>query len=147
MTFYCAAEIMIVKTQHLSRDVHTMMTAPLPVCSAKLSIIGPGQYYGGGPRWNPGLCPFCFFLFCTCSLNSFTFCFPFHQSIHQYDHFMMMMVMVLMMMMVVVVVVVVTTPPCCWKPAAYSFILFFFVPFFEIFLISTKLLLYRAELL
>ena len=36
------------------------MTAPLPVCSAKLSIVGPGQYYGGGPRWNPGCCSFAF---------------------------------------------------------------------------------------
>ena len=27
---------------------HTTVTAPLPVCSAKLS-----KYYGGGPRWNP----------------------------------------------------------------------------------------------
>ena len=34
------------------------MTAPLPVCSAKLSIVGPGQYYGGGPRWNPWCCSF-----------------------------------------------------------------------------------------
>ena len=36
------------------------MTAPLPVCSAKLSIIRPGQYYGGGPRWNTGCCSFCY---------------------------------------------------------------------------------------
>ena len=34
------------------------MTAPLPVCSAKLSIVGPGQYYGGGPRWNPWCCSY-----------------------------------------------------------------------------------------
>ena len=27
---------------HLSRNDHTTMTAPLPVCSAKLSIVGPG---------------------------------------------------------------------------------------------------------
>jgi hypothetical protein len=26
----------------LSRNDHTTMTAPLPVCSAKLSIVGPG---------------------------------------------------------------------------------------------------------
>ena len=32
---------------------HTSLTAPLPVCSAKLSKLGLGQYYGGGPRWNP----------------------------------------------------------------------------------------------
>ena len=38
------------------RNDHTTMTAPLPVCSAKLSIVGPGQYYGGGPRWNPRCC-------------------------------------------------------------------------------------------
>ena len=35
---------------------HTSMTAPLPVCSAKLSMLGLGQYYGGGPRWNPQCC-------------------------------------------------------------------------------------------
>ena len=34
------------------------MTAPLPVCSAKLSIVWPGQYYGGGPRWNTRCCSF-----------------------------------------------------------------------------------------
>jgi hypothetical protein len=28
---------------------HANMTAPLPVRSAKLSMFGPGQYYGGGP--------------------------------------------------------------------------------------------------
>ena len=37
------------------------MTAPLPVCSAKLSMFGPGQYYGGGPRWNPRCCSFASF--------------------------------------------------------------------------------------
>ena len=37
------------------------MTAPLPVCSAKLSMIWLCQYYGGGPRWNPKVF---FFLFC-----------------------------------------------------------------------------------
>ena len=42
------------------RNDHTTMTAPLPVCSAKLSIVGPGQYYGGGPRWNPRCCSFAF---------------------------------------------------------------------------------------
>ena len=26
----------------LTRNDHTTMTAPLPVCSAKLSIVGPG---------------------------------------------------------------------------------------------------------
>jgi hypothetical protein len=26
----------------MSRNDHTTMTAPLPVCSAKLSIVGPG---------------------------------------------------------------------------------------------------------
>ena len=36
------------------------MTAPLPVCSAKLSIVGLSQYYGGGPRWNPECCSFPF---------------------------------------------------------------------------------------
>ncbi len=40
------------------RNDHTTMTAPLPVCSAKLTIGGPGYYYGGGPRWNPGCCSF-----------------------------------------------------------------------------------------
>jgi hypothetical protein len=49
-------------------DDHTTMTAPLPVCSAKLSIVGPGQYYGGGPRWNPGCCRSTFRF---CSLFSF----------------------------------------------------------------------------
>ena len=34
------------------------MTAPLPVCSAKLSIIRPCQYYGWGQRWNPRCCSF-----------------------------------------------------------------------------------------
>ena len=38
------------------RNDHTTMTAPLPVCSAKLSMFGLGQYYGGGPRWNPECC-------------------------------------------------------------------------------------------
>ena len=49
------------------------MTAPLPVYSAKLSIVGPGLYYGGGPRWNPGCCSFAPYaksvlLLCFCSL-------------------------------------------------------------------------------
>ena len=43
---------------HDSRNDHTIMTAPLPVCSAKLSMIWLGQYYGGGPRWNPQCCSF-----------------------------------------------------------------------------------------
>ena len=42
---------------------HTSMTAPLPVCSAKLSMLGLSQYYGGGPRWNPECCSLFFFLF------------------------------------------------------------------------------------
>ena len=29
-------------TTALTRNDHTTMTAPLPVCSAKLSIVGPG---------------------------------------------------------------------------------------------------------
>ena len=37
------------------------MTAPLPVCSAKLSIVGSGWYYGGGPRWSPRCCAFATF--------------------------------------------------------------------------------------
>ena len=40
------------------RNDHTTMTAPLPVCSAKLSIVWPGQYYGGGPRCNTRCCSF-----------------------------------------------------------------------------------------
>ena len=51
------------------------MTAPLPVCSAKLSIVEPGQYYGGGPRWNPGCCSF---LLC-CSVHT-------HESFHCFSH-------------------------------------------------------------
>ena len=47
------------------RNDHIMVTAPLPVNSAKLSIIGPGQYYGGGPRWNPGRCSFVLLLLLT----------------------------------------------------------------------------------
>ena len=35
---------------------HISMTAPHPVCSVKLSMFGLGQYYGGGPRWNPECC-------------------------------------------------------------------------------------------
>ena len=35
------------------------MTAPLPVCSAKLSIVGISQYYGERPRWNTEFCYFC----------------------------------------------------------------------------------------
>ena len=46
---YCCAD----------RSNHTMMTEPLTVCSAKLSIVGLSQYYGGGPRWNPECCSFC----------------------------------------------------------------------------------------
>ena len=50
------------------------MTAPLPVCSAKLSIVEPGQYYGGGPRWNPGCCSLFFFMrYCTPRTFLFTF--------------------------------------------------------------------------
>ena len=41
------------------RKDHTIMTAPLPVCSAKLSMIWTCQYYGGGPRWNPSCSSFC----------------------------------------------------------------------------------------
>ena len=41
-----------------SRNDHTIMTAPLPVCSAKLSIIWFGEYYGGGPRWKTKCCSF-----------------------------------------------------------------------------------------
>jgi hypothetical protein len=33
------------------------MTAPSPVRSTKLSMFGPGQYYGWGPRWNPVFLP------------------------------------------------------------------------------------------
>ena len=46
---------MLQKARCVGNDQITM-TAPLPVCSAKLSIVEPGQYYGGGPRWNPGCC-------------------------------------------------------------------------------------------
>ena len=59
------------------RNDHTMVTAPLPVCSAKLSTIGPGQYYGGGPRWNTRCCsfakmPFMFFkIACDSELDIF----------------------------------------------------------------------------
>ncbi len=44
----------------LARNDHTIMTAPLPVCSAKLSMIWLRQYYGGGPRWNLQCCSFVF---------------------------------------------------------------------------------------
>ena len=46
------------------------MTAPLPVCSAKLSLIWPGQYYGGGPRWNPWCCSFPFVSTCIPNPNA-----------------------------------------------------------------------------
>ena len=46
---------------YLCRNDHTIVTAPLPVCSAKLSTIWLGQYYGGGPRWNPQCCSFFIF--------------------------------------------------------------------------------------
>ena len=56
---------MLQKARCVGNDQITM-TAPLPVCSAKLSIVEPGQYYGGGPRWNPGCCSLFFFLrYCT----------------------------------------------------------------------------------
>jgi hypothetical protein len=47
-------------TRSVGRNDHTKVTAPLPVCSAKLSTVGPG-YYGGGPCWNPWCCSFVFF--------------------------------------------------------------------------------------
>ena len=36
------------------------MTALLPICSAKLRIVGLTQYYGREPRWNHEYCCFCF---------------------------------------------------------------------------------------
>jgi hypothetical protein len=39
----------------VGRNDHTTVTAPLPVCSAKLSTVGPGQYYGGGHIGIPGV--------------------------------------------------------------------------------------------
>ena len=39
------------------------MTAPLPVCSAKLSMLRLGQYYGEWSRWNPECCSLLDFLF------------------------------------------------------------------------------------
>ena len=53
-------------TAFRSRNDHTNMTAPHPVCSAKLSMFGPGQYYGGGPRWNPRCCSFASYLSFAC---------------------------------------------------------------------------------
>lgn len=48
-----------------SRNDHTIMRTPIPVCSSKLSMIWSRQYYGGGPRWNSRCCSFsisfCFF--------------------------------------------------------------------------------------
>jgi hypothetical protein len=35
---------------------HTTMNAPYLVRTAKLSIVRPCQYYGGGPRGNPRCC-------------------------------------------------------------------------------------------
>ena len=32
--------------------VHTRVKAPDPIRTPKLSILGPAQYYGGGPRGN-----------------------------------------------------------------------------------------------
>eukprot|EP00980_Cylindrotheca_fusiformis_P005807 scaffold1223_cov119-Cylindrotheca_fusiformis.AAC.10 len=46
----------MIRSSYLDGNDHTNMTAPLPVRSAKLSMFGPGQYYGGGPRWNPRCC-------------------------------------------------------------------------------------------
>ena len=40
------------------RNGHTTSIAPHPVRSVKLSGVGPGQYYGGGPRGKPRCCSF-----------------------------------------------------------------------------------------
>jgi hypothetical protein len=46
---FCAVFVLRLRAQKLKEKVvmerrndHTTMTAPLPVCSAKLSIVGPG---------------------------------------------------------------------------------------------------------
>jgi hypothetical protein len=50
--------LLIERASFTDRNDHTTMTAPHPVRSAKLSIVWPGKYYGGGPRWNPWCCSF-----------------------------------------------------------------------------------------
>ena len=41
---------------------HTTVKAPHPIRTAKLSIVGPDQYFGGGPQGNLGCCmSFCTF--------------------------------------------------------------------------------------
>jgi hypothetical protein len=40
---------------YLIRNGHTTTTARFPVCSAKLSIVGPGEYYGGDHVRIPGV--------------------------------------------------------------------------------------------
>ena len=57
-------QVIVFVWSRCDRNDHTTVTAPLlPVCSAKLSTVGPGQYYGGGPRWNPWCCSFAPFAF------------------------------------------------------------------------------------
>ena len=43
------------------RNDQITITAPLPVCSAKLNIVKPCYYYNGGPCWNPRCCSSLFF--------------------------------------------------------------------------------------
>ena len=43
----------------VDRNDHTTMRALLPVCSAKLYIVRPGQYYDGGPLLESQVLLFC----------------------------------------------------------------------------------------
>ena len=50
---YGPVRVIYPSSLYTDRKNHTTTTAPLPVCSVKLSIIWISQYYIGGPRWNP----------------------------------------------------------------------------------------------
>ena len=45
-------QLLIDPPSELSSYVHTRVKAPDPIRTPKLSILGPAQYYGGGPRGN-----------------------------------------------------------------------------------------------
>ena len=53
---------------------HTTVNPPHPIRTAKLSTVGPNQYYGGGPRGNLGCCMA--FLIILLSLPSDAECMP-----------------------------------------------------------------------
>ena len=61
---YCLlVSFMLPKWSSACRNDHTILTALLPVCSAKLNIVRISQYYCGGPSCDPECGYLCCLLF------------------------------------------------------------------------------------